>query len=143
MDGTLKCCINVKFLKWKIAVFLRKGMPLFFKTRAMKIETKIYEMNNLFLNSSGMLNLTTYLRTRACVCVCVCMYVQREREVSKRIFYHFFNFSLSMKLFPSKKVSFFNNQKPLIHSLRSETFFPPYLKALHHQILMAHTETVV
>lgn len=98
MDGTLKCCINVKFLKWKIAVFLRKGMSLFFKTHAMKIETKIYEMNNLFLNSSGMLNLTIYLRA------CVCVYVQREREVSKRIFYHFFNFSLSMKLFPSKKV---------------------------------------
>ena len=81
MDGTLKCCINVKFLKWKIAVFLRKGMPLFFKTRAMKIETKIYEMNNLFLNSSGMLNLTTYLRARVCVCVCVYVRTEGERSV--------------------------------------------------------------
>ena len=42
MDSTLKCCINVKFLKWKTALFLCKGMSLFFKTHAMKIETKIY-----------------------------------------------------------------------------------------------------
>lgn len=53
MDGTFKC-INVKFLIWKIAVSLCKGMSLFFKTHAMKIETKIYD-------SSGMLNLTTHL----------------------------------------------------------------------------------
>lgn len=45
MDGTLKCCINVKFLKWKTAVFLCKGMSLFFKTHAVKIETKIYDVN--------------------------------------------------------------------------------------------------
>ena len=51
MDGTLKCCINVKFLKWKTAVFLCKGMSLFFKTHAVKIETKIYDVNNLLLNS--------------------------------------------------------------------------------------------
>lgn len=100
MDGTLKCCINVKFLKWKTAVFLCKGMSLFFKTHAVKIETKIYDVNNLFLNSSGMLNLTIYL----CMCVCVC-YTEREKRL-RGFLYHFFNFSLSMKLFPSQKFFF-------------------------------------
>lgn len=136
MDGTLKCCINVKFLKWKTAVFLCKGMSLFFKTHAVKIETKIYDVNNLFLNSSGMLNLTIYL----CMCVCV---LHREREVSKRIFVSFFQLFIKHETISKSKVFFLNNQKPLIHSLCSKTFFPPYLKALHHQILMAHTETVV
>lgn len=29
MDTTLKCPINVKFLKWKIAMWLCKGMSVF------------------------------------------------------------------------------------------------------------------
>ena len=106
MDSTLKCCINVKFLKWKTALFLCKGMSLFFKTHAMKIETKIYDVNN-FLNSSGMLNLTIYL----CMCVSVC-YTEREKCL-RGFLYHFFNFSLSMKLFPSKKFFFFLISKNL------------------------------
>ena len=60
MDGTFKC-INVKFL----AVSLCKGMSLFFKTHAMKIETKIYD-------SSGMLNLTTHFYV---IYPCGCMYM--------------------------------------------------------------------
>lgn len=33
----IKCCINVKFLKWNIAVWLCKGMSLFFKIYTLKI----------------------------------------------------------------------------------------------------------
>lgn len=135
MDGTLKCCINVKFLKWKTAVFLCKGMSLFFKTHAVKIETKIYDVNIFKQFRDAKSN---YIPVHVCVCV-----LHREREVSKRIFVSFFQLFIKHETISKSKVFFLNNQKPLIHSLCSKTFFPPYLKALHHQILMAHTETVV
>lgn len=101
MDGTLKCCINVKFLKWKTAVFLCKGMSLFFKTHAVKIETKIYDVNNLFLNSSGMLNLTIYL----CMCVCVC-YTEREKCL-RGFFVSFFQLFIKHETISKSKVFFF------------------------------------